>query len=51
MEVYTQKLDFSGFFRKKAKSDAVKWFYGTIKCKINKNANTFEIGSIFHEIS
>ena len=29
MEVYTQKLDFSGFFRKKAQSDAVKWFYGT----------------------
>ena len=41
MEVYTQKLDFSGFFRKKAKSDAVKWFYGTIKCKINKKCQYF----------
>ena len=36
MEVYAQKIDFSGFFRKKAKSDAVKYFCGTIKCKINK---------------
>jgi len=42
MEVYTQKLDFSGFFRKKkAKRDAVKWFYGTIKCKINKKCQYF----------
>ena len=41
MEVYTQKLDFSGFFAKKAKSNAVKWFYGTIKRKFNKKCQYF----------
>ena len=41
MEVETQKLDFSGFFRKKAQNDAVKWFYGTGKCKINKKCRYF----------
>lgn len=41
LEVYAQKLDFSGFFRKKTKSGAVKCFYGTIKCKINKKCQYF----------
>ena len=39
--MYTQKIDFSGFFRKKAKSDAVKWFYDTIERKINKKMPIF----------
>ena len=46
MEVYAQKLEFLDFFRKKVNTDAVKPVYGTRKIKINKNANTFEIGSI-----
>ena len=41
MEVYAQKIDFSGFFRKKAKRDVVKCFCGTIKCKINKKMSIF----------
>ena len=45
MEVYTQKLDFSGFFRKKAQSDAVNSSTARSNVKLTKNANTFEIGS------
>lgn len=41
MEVYAQKFDFQAFFAKKAKSDAVKCFCGTIKCKINKKMSIF----------
>lgn len=31
-----KNLIFQDFLAKKAQSDAVKWIYGTIKCKINK---------------